>query len=83
MEAIWEPHRSPDLELPLGDVEVTSCPKLSRVIESEGVREYLRMAATAFVRAVQLLPGDSGKDQKSGLWAEGILCRYGKGEKSK
>lgn len=88
MEAIWEPHGSLDLELPLGDVELASCPKLLRVLESEGVSGCMRVAAsTTFVRAtttfVQLLPSDSGKDQKSGLWAEGALCSYGKDQKSK
>ena len=81
-------HKSLDHELPLGDAEVASCPKLPRVLESEGVSECLRVAATTtFVRAttmfVQLLPSDPGKDQKSGLWEEGTLGSCGKDEKSK
>lgn len=82
--ATWEPHRSLDLELLLGDAEVVSCPQIPRGLESEGVSECVRVVATiTFVRTVQLLLGDFGKDQKSGLWAEGTLCSHGKDEKLK
>lgn len=72
-------------ELPLGDAELTNCPKLPTVLESQREsREFLSVAKTATLMMVaQQLSGDSGKDQKFGLWAEGTLCRGGNGEKSK